>query len=120
MNRRAFARKKRRGKPAERKSARKKHKAARGRSRLEELTFGTFNVRTTAFKGVNGIGYIDTLLRPFAAKGCDVIGLQETKTDGISEIVATGYCVFFSDGYSGVKSRNGQYGIGLAIKKEIV
>ena len=34
--RRAFARKKRRGKQAERKSARKKHKAARARSRLEE------------------------------------------------------------------------------------
>ena len=49
--RRAFARKKRRGKRAERKSVRKKHKAIRARSRLEELTFGTFNVhqhRSTA------------------------------------------------------------------------
>ena len=88
--RRAFARKKRRGKRAERKSVRKKHMATRARSRLEELTFGTFNVRTAAINGVNGIGHIDTLLRTCAAKGCDVIGLQETKRDGTSEISASG------------------------------
>ena len=73
--RRAFARKRRRGKRVERKTARTKHKAARARFRLEELTFGTFNVRTAAVNGVNGIDHIDTLLRPFAPKGCDVIGL---------------------------------------------
>ena len=57
------------------------------RSRLEELTFGTFNARTAAVNGVNGIGHIDTLLRTCAAKGCDVIGLQETKKrDGTSEV----------------------------------
>ena len=59
-----------------------KHKAAREKRRTQELTFGTFNVRTAAFKGVNGIGHIDFLLRICAAKGCDVIGLQETKRDG--------------------------------------
>ena len=58
-----------------------KHKAARARSRLEELAFDSFNVRTGAVNGVNGIGPIDTLLRPCAAKACDVIGLQETKMD---------------------------------------
>ena len=62
-SRRAFAGKKRRGKRTERKSASKKHKATKARSRLEELTFGTFNVRTAAVNGVNGIGHIDTLLR---------------------------------------------------------
>ena len=95
--RRVIAWKKRRGKRAEKKSARKKHKAARARSRLEELTFGTFNVRTAAVNGVNGIGNIDTLLRTCAAKGCDVIGLQETKRDGTSKnsISASGYRVFF-------------------------
>ena len=80
--RRAFVRKKRRGKRVEKKSARKKHKTARAGSRLEELMFVTFNVRTAAVNGVYGIGHIDTLLRPCAAKGCDVIGLQETKRDG--------------------------------------
>ena len=68
----------------ERKFARKKHKAARARSRLEELTFGTFNVRTAAVNGVNDVGHIDTLLRTWAAKGCD-IGLQEIKRDGTSK-----------------------------------
>ena len=52
--RRTFARKRRRGKRAERKSPRKKHKAARARSPLEELTFYTFNVRTAAVNGVKG------------------------------------------------------------------
>ena len=92
--RRAFAREKQRGKRAERKAARMKHKAARVRSRLDKLTFGTFNVRTAAIKGTNGIGHIDTLLRSCAAKGWDVVGLQETKRDGTSEIVAFGYRVF--------------------------
>ena len=118
--RRAFAWKKRRGERAERKAARKKHKAARARSRLEELTFRTFNVRTAAANGVNGIGHIDNLLRPCAAKDCDVIGLQETKGDRTSEIVASGYCVFFSGDCSGVKGRKGQHGVGLEIKEEIV
>ena len=57
--RRAFARKKRRGKRAEKKAARMKNKAARARSRLEKLAFGTFNARTAAVNGVNGIGHID-------------------------------------------------------------
>ena len=97
-----------------------KHKATRARSGLEELTFGTFNVRTAAANGVNGIGHINTLLRPCAAKDCYVVGLQETKRDGTSEIGASGYRVFFSGDCSGVKGRKRQYGVGLAIKEEIV
>ena len=97
-----------------------KDKAARARSRPEELTFGTFNVRTAAVNGVNGIGHIDTPLRTCAAKGCDVIRLQETKRDETSEISASGYRVFFSDDCSMVKGRKGQHGVGLAIKEEIV
>ena len=93
--RRAFARKKRQGKRVERKYVRKKYKATRARSRLEELTFGTFNVCTAAVNGVNGIGHVDTLLRTCAAKGCDVIVLQEVKRDGTSKISASGYRVFF-------------------------
>ena len=117
--RRAFARKKRRGTRAERKTTRIKHKAARARSWLEELTFGTFNVCTAVVTGVNDIGHIDTLLNPCAAKGCDVIGLQATKKDGTSGIVACGYRVFFSDDCGVVKGRKGQYGVGLAIKEKI-
>ena len=118
--RRACARKKRRGKRAGRKATRKKHKATRARSRLDELTFGTFNVHTAAVNGANGVGHIDTLLRSCAAKGYDVIGLQETERDRTSEIVASGYRVFFNSDCSGVKDTKGQYGVRLAIKEEIV
>ena len=102
-----------------RKDACLKYKVARVRSRLDELTLGTFNVRTAAVNGVNGIGHIDTMLRPGAAKGCVVTGLQETKRDGTSEIVACGYRVFFSGNSSEVKGRK-QHGVGLVIKKGIV
>ena len=53
-------------------------------------------------------------------KGCDVIGLQETKRDGTSETSPSGYRVFFSGDCSMVKGRKGQHGVGLAIKKGIV
>ena len=104
----------------ERKAARTKHKAARARSRLDELTFGNFNVHTAAVNCVNGIGRIDTLLRPCAAKGGNFIGLQETKWNGTSKIVASGYCVYFSGDCSGVKDRKGRHGAELAIKEDIV
>ena len=109
--RREFARKEQRAKRAERNAAWIKHKAAKARSRLEQLTFGTFNIRTTAVNGVNGVGFIDTLPRPCAANVCDVIGLQETKRDRTSEIVASGYRVVFSGDCSGVKGRKGQHGL---------
>ena len=86
-----------------------KHKAARARSRLEELTFGTFNVLTKVVTGINGIGHIDTLLRPCAAKGGDVIGLQETKRDGPSKIVAS--ASFSAVIAAGLRARKGSMGL---------
>ena len=97
-----------------------KHKAARTRSRVDELMLGTFNVRIAAVNGVNAIGHIDTLLRPCAAKSCDVIGLQETKWHGTSKVVVSGYRVYFSGVCSGAKDRKRQHRVGLAIKEEIV
>ncbi|CAN0408402.1 unnamed protein product, partial [Ascophyllum nodosum] len=44
---------------------------------------------------------------------------QETKRDGTSEILASGYRVFFS-GDCMVKGRKGHHGVGLAIREEIV
>ena len=89
--RRVFAWKKLQGKRAKRKAGGEESPPARntrprGRGRAWRSTFGTFNVRTAAVNGINGIGHINTLLRPCAAKGCNVIGLQETKRDGTSEI----------------------------------
>ena len=69
---------------------------------------------------VNGMGHIDTLLRTCAAKGCDVIGLQQTKRDETFKISASGYRVFFSGNCSMVKGMKRQHGVGQAIKEEIV
>ena len=92
--RRAFALEEKQGKRVRRKAARMKHKASRARSRLDELAFGTFHVRSAAVNAVNDVGLIDSLLRPYAARGCDVIGLNVTKRDGIYEVVASGYRLF--------------------------
>ena len=78
------------------------------------------NVRTAAVNGVDGIDHIDTLLRTCAAKGCAVIGLQETKRDGTFEFSASGYRVFFSGDCSMVKGRKGHHVVELAMKEEIV
>ena len=45
--------------------------------------------------------------------GCDVIGLQETRRDGTSEIVASRYRVYFS----GAKGGKGQHRVGMVIKE---
>ena len=108
--RRAFPRKKRRRKRVERKSARKKHKAVRARSRLEELTFSTFNVHTAAVNTVKRIGHIETLLKTCAVKGYDVIRLQETKRDGTSKRLASGYRVFFSGDVVWLRAGKGSMG----------
>ena len=73
-----------------------------------------------AVNDVNGIEHFNVLLRPCTAKGCDVTGLQETKRERTSKIVASGYRVFFSCDCNKVKGRKGQHGVGLAIKEEIV
>ena len=85
-----------------------RHEAARARSRLDELTFGKFNVRRPAVNGVNGTGRINTMLRPCTAQCCDVIGQQETKPNVTSEIVASGQHNYFSGDCSGIKGRKGQ------------
>ena len=70
-----------------------KHKAARVTSRLDELMFGAFNVRTAAINGVNVIGHIDTLLRPCAPRGPDGTELSKSShldTASISAVIAAG------------------------------
>ena len=70
----------------------------------------------SSVNSVNDIDHTNTLLRPCATKGCDVIRQQETKRDGTSEIMASGYCVFFSGDYCGDKGRKGQHRVRLAIR----
>ena len=88
-----------------------KYKTARTRSRLNELTFVTFSVRTAAAKGVNGIGNIDILLIPCAANDCEGIDLQETKRNGTFKVVASGYRVYVGCYCSGAKDRKYQHGL---------
>ena len=82
----------------------------------EKVAWEAGGVCPAAVNGVNGIGYIDTQLRPCAATGCDIIELQDIKRDGTFKIVAFGYRVYFN----GVKGRKEQHGIGPAIKGESV
>ena len=119
--RRRFARKKRRWfRSGQRGSPPARNTRPPGGGLGWRSSLGTFNVRTAAVNVVNGIGHIDTLLRTCGEKARDVTGLQETQRVGTSEIVASGYHVFYSDDCSRVKSRKGQHGINLAIKEEIV
>ena len=77
-----------------------KRKATKASSRLDDLTFGTFSVRTAAVSGVNGIGHIDTVRRPCAAKDCEVICRRPNQTKhpkswyldtaSISEVIPAG------------------------------
>ena len=104
-------------------AARIKHKAVRGRSRLDKLTFGTLNVcvvYTATVNGVNGIGHIDTPLRLCSARGYDVIGLQKPNRTELSKIVASGYRVYFSGHCSGFKGMKRQQGVRPAVKEDII
>ena len=95
------------------------HKTARASSRLDELALGTPNVHIAAINGVNDIDQINCLLRPRAARGCYVIGLQESKREGTSRIVSSRYRVYFSGDRSGARGRNTQHRAGPAIKGDI-
>lgn len=45
------------------KAAYTKHQISRLRSRMKEIIFSTFDIRTASIKGDNSIGHIDCLLR---------------------------------------------------------
>ena len=55
---------------------------------------GTFNVRTLAFNGKNGIGHSEVTMKVCHELGCDVIGLHETRRDRQSTFTAAGHTVF--------------------------
>ena len=74
---------------------------------------GTFNVRTLAFNGKNGIGHSEVILRVCQELGCDVIGPEETRRDGQSTFTAAG-CTICCSGVDGTKNeRKESHGVGL-------
>ena len=120
VERKYAARKKRRRHRRNRRAARKLRVEAKARSRAGELVVGTFNVRTLAFNGKNGIGHSEVILKVCQELGCDVIGLQETRRDGQSTFTAAGYTVFRSGADGSKYERKGTYSVGLAVRESIV
>ena len=117
MQRKHAARKKMRKHRRNRRAARKLRVEAKPRSRAGEVVVGTFNVRTLAFNGKNGIGHSEVILRVCQELGCDVIGLEETRRDGQSTFTAAGYTVFCSEaGGSNYEKKKATHGVGLAVR----
>ena len=71
---------------------------------------GTYNVRTLAFKGTNGIGHAEVTLKTCEDAGCDNIGLQEARRDGKSAFTAAGYVVFSQEQTEEKPKRRGTTG----------
>ena len=80
--RKSDARKKRRRRTRLRRAAQKIRTDARARPRAGELVVGTYNVRTLAFKGTNGIGHAEVILQTCEDADCAIIRLQEVRRDG--------------------------------------
>ena len=120
VQRKYAARKKRRKHRRNRRAARKLRVEAKARSRAEELVVGTFNVRTLAVNGKNGIGYSEVILKVWQELRCDVIGFQETRRNGQSTFTAAGYTVFRSGADGGKYEKKGTHGVGLAVRESIV
>ena len=118
--RKSDARKKRWRRERIRRAAQKIRVGARARSRAGELVVGTYNVRTLAFKGTNGIGHAGLILKTPEDAGCDIIGLQEVGRSGQSAFTAAGYVVFCSGEDGGTHEKKGNHGVGLAVRESIV
>ena len=103
-----------------RRAAHKTRTDARARSRAGELVVGTYNVRTLAFKGTNGRGHAEVILKTCEDAGCDVIGLQEVRRNGQSVFTAAGYVVLCSGADGGKYKKKGNHGVGLAVREFIV
>ena len=62
----------------------------------KEVVVATWNVRTLAVKGKNGLGHAETLLLRAQKSHCDIIGLQQVRRGGQGSFEAAGYIVYFS------------------------
>ena len=77
---------------------------------------GTYSVRALAFKGTNGIGHAEVILKTREDAGCDIIGLQELKRNGESAFTAAGYAVVCLGADGGKYEEKGNHGVGLAYR----
>ena len=77
---------------------------------------GTFNVRTLAVNGKNGLGHVEEIMEVCRQSRCNILGLQETRQDGFA---AAGFTVYCSGAGGGVTQAKGPHGVGLAIKDSI-
>ena len=118
--RRSEARKKRKRRRRIQRAAHKIRTDARARSRAGELVVGTYNVRTLAFQGTNGIGHARVIMKTCEDAGCDVIGFREVRRNGQSAFTAAGYVVFCSGVDGGKYEKKGNHEVGLAVRKSIV
>ena len=106
------ARKKRRRFRPSRRAARRKVICDRERARKREITVATYDVRTMTIDA--------EVLGEYRQAGLDIIGLQETRRDGQSQLRQAGYVVYCSGTYGDKGGRKkGQGGVGLAIRETI-
>lgn len=97
------------------KTERTKRGKMTSKTRMEEMLVGTFNVRTIAYKGANGIGNNSiTVFQLCDNATCGVVGLQETRPADEVAFNPLGYDVIWSEPRTGEKK--GVHGVGLAIK----
>ena len=85
------------------------------RAKKEVVVETTWNVRTLAVKGKNGLGHAKTLLLRAQKSRCDIIGLKEVRRGGQGSFEASSYTIYFSGSEKG-----GNHGVGLAVAKRIV
>ena len=107
-------RKKRRRGRAKRRRARKAAQVARTRQKGRLVRVATYNVRILAVKGANGYGRDFSVLYEAARLDISVVGLQETRRAGRTELAAAGFRVFCCGSEAG-----GHHGVGLAVKESI-
>ena len=118
--RKSEARKRRRRRRRIRRAAHKIRTYARVPPSAGELVVGSYNIRTLAFMGTNGIGRAEVILKTCEDAGCDVIGLQELRRNGQSDFTAARYVVFCSEADGGKYEKKGNHGVGLAVRESIV
>ena len=113
------ARKRRRRGRVVRRLLRKEARTSRARRKGDVVVVATYNVRTLAVKGSNGYGHDECVLAKARQLGIGFVGLQETRRPGRTEFVAAGFRVFCCGKEEGTPGRQGQCGVGLAVRESI-